>query len=265
MNFSNNVVWVTGGGSGIGAAVAKMFASAGAHVIVSDRDREAGERTVEGIARAGHHAHAEPLDVTDEAAVEAVVAAAIGRHGGIDHVIACAGAASRHTIPQMSLEAWRRVIDVNLTGVFLTARAAVPALDRRGGGSVTVISSVAAEHIAFWSGVHYAASKTALIGLVRHAAFELGVRNIRVNALGPGPMSNRMGGGRIDEERLTATARNLPLQRVVEPEDVANVCLFLASPLARAIAGVYLPVDCGFLTGRGASLKAYFEAHGETL
>jgi NAD(P)-dependent dehydrogenase (short-subunit alcohol dehydrogenase family) len=118
-------------------------------------------------------------------------------------------------------------------------------------------------HIAYQSGAHYAASKSALTGLVRHAAFELGRRQIRVNAVGPGPMTNRMGGGETEVERRRATIRNLPLQRMVEPSDVANVCLFLASPAARAITGVYLPVDNGFLTGRGAAYARYFEAHEE--
>jgi len=265
MDFRDRVMWVTGGGSGIGAAIAKAFAKAGAHVIVSDIDRDAGERAVAAIAAEAGSAEAHVLDVTDSGALELVARSAIDEHGGIDHVVACAGTASRYTIAQMSPDAWRRVIDVNLTGAFLTTKAAVPAIAKRGGGTITVISSVAAEHIAFWSGIHYAASKTGLIGFARHAAFELGIQNVRVNALGPGPMSNRMGGGRVPEERVAAARRNLPLQRVVEPEDVANVCLFLASPYARAITGVYLPVDCGFLTGRGASYRGYFEAHGEEI
>ncbi|MGH7009488.1 MAG: SDR family NAD(P)-dependent oxidoreductase, partial [Caulobacteraceae bacterium] len=156
-------------------------------------------------------------------------------------------------------------IDVNLTGAFIAIKCAEPRLIERGGGSITLISSIAAEHIAYLSGVHYAASKTALIGLARHAAFELGRRNIRVNVVGPGPMTNRMGGGVVDPERRKATARNLPLQRMVEPEDIAEACAFLASGAARAITGVYLPVDSGFLTGRGVSYPRYFEGHGEAL
>lgn len=155
------------------------------------------------------------------------------------------------------------MIDVNLTGAFLPIKAAQGAIAARGGGSITLISSIAADHIAYLSGVHYASSKAALIGLVRHAAFELGRRGVRVNTVGPGPMSNRMGGGPSDPERQKASARNLPLQRVVEPQDIAEVCAFLASPAARAVTGVYLPVDCGFLTGRGVNYRAYFDAHDE--
>lgn len=263
MDFTNQTIWVTGGGSGIGAAVARSFAAAGGTVIVSDIDRQHGEEVVDDIRNHGGFAEARALDVTDYPALEATVEFASRYHGGIDHVIACAGVASRHTINQMSPETWRRVIDVNLTGAFLVTKAARAAMAERGDGSVAVVSSVAAEHVAYLSGAHYAASKTALVGFVRHAAFELGARNIRVNAVGPGPMSNRMGGGRFPDDRLKAMAQNLPLQRVVEPEDVANACLFLASPLARAITGVYLPVDGGFLTSRNAPYRAYFEAHEE--
>jgi NAD(P)-dependent dehydrogenase (short-subunit alcohol dehydrogenase family) len=191
------------------------------------------------------------------------VAEIVETAGGLDHVVSAAGIAARPTITQMPPETWRRVIDVNLTGAFLAIKYAEAAITARGGGSITLISSVAAAHVAYLSGVHYAASKTALTGLVRHAAFELGRKQVRINAVGPGPMSNRMGGGVSDPERRAAAARNVPLQRVVEPEDVAEVCAFLASPAARAITGVYLPVDCGFLTGRGVQYAPYFTAHDE--
>lgn len=263
MSFRGQAALVTGGGSGIGAAVARRFAEAGAAVTIADVKVAEAEALAAALRGEGHACEAVSLDVTDAAALDASVARIAAQQGGLDHVVACAGIASRHTIPQMSAETWRRVIDVNLTGAFLTIKAAQGALAARGGGSITVISSIAADHIAYLSGVHYASSKSALIGLVRHAAFELGRRGIRVNTVGPGPMSNRMGGGQGDPERQKAAARNLPLQRVVEPEDIAEVCAFLASPAARAITGVYLPVDSGFLTGRGVNYHGYFDAHDE--
>lgn len=257
------VVLVIGGGSGIGAAVARKFGRLGARVTVGDIDGGRAESAAVEIRDAGGAAAGRGLDVTDAAALEAAVAEIVARDGGLDHLVCCAGIASRHTIPQMPPETWRRVIDVNLTGAFLAIKYGQAAIAARGGGTITVISSIAAEHIAYLSGVHYASSKAGLTGLVRHAAFELGRKQIRINAVGPGPMSNRMGGGAIDPERSRASARNLPLQRVVEPEDIAEVCGFLASPAARAVTGVYLPVDCGFLTGRGVRYEPYFEAHDE--
>ncbi|HEX3920118.1 MAG TPA: SDR family oxidoreductase [Caulobacteraceae bacterium] len=263
MGFEGQVAFVTGGGAGIGAAVARRFAQGGAAVVIADVKGDIAAATAAAIRDEGLAAEGVELDVTDEVALEACVAGIVARHGGLDHAVASAGIASRHTIPQMPVETWRRVIDVNLTGAFLTTKFAQGPIAARGGGSITVISSVAAEHVAYLSGVHYAASKTALVGMVRHAAFELGRKGIRVNALGPGPMSNRMGGGVSDPARRAAAARNVPLQRVVEPEDLGEVCAFLASRGGRAITGVYLPVDCGFLTGRGVNYRGYFDAHDE--
>jgi NAD(P)-dependent dehydrogenase (short-subunit alcohol dehydrogenase family) len=253
---------VTGAGSGIGAAVAERFARGGAHVGVLDTNQAGAQATVERLVAEGLSAEALVCDVTDAEALEAAIGGLATARGGLDAAVCAAGVSSRHTIPQMDAKAWRRVIEVNLTGAFLGLKSAA-AHASPAGAAITVISSVAAEHIAYLSGVHYASSKAGLTGLVRHAAFELGRRNIRVNAVGPGPMSNRMGGGPIDPSRQAVSARNLPLQRVVEPSDIGEVCWFLSSPAARAVTGVYLPVDCGFLTSRGAPYEAYFEAHGE--
>lgn len=263
MNFAGETILVTGGGSGIGAAVATAFASCGAKTVIVDLKLAEAEDTAAALRERGHIAIARCVDVTDAAALSECVHAIEKECGGIKHVVACAGIASRHTIPQMGAEDWRRVVDVNLTGSFLAIKATEAAIAARGGGSITLISSVAAEHVAYFSGVHYAASKTGQVGLVRHAAFELGRKGIRVNAVGPGPMSNRMGGGAFSDERQKAMSRDIPLQHIVKPEDIANVCLFLASPLARAVTGVYLPVDCGFLTSRGQPYRTYFDLHDE--
>jgi 3-oxoacyl-[acyl-carrier protein] reductase len=252
---------ITGAGRGIGAAVARRFAAGGAHVSVVDRDAAGVATVVDELRQAGGHVEGHVCDVTDEAALSEVMRSAAAA-GGVDAVVCSAGVAGRHTIPQMTADDWRRVIEVNLTGAFLALKTAA-AHAAPSGASITMISSIAAQHIAYQSGAHYASSKAGLTGLVRHAAFELGRRNIRVNAVGPGPMTNRMGGAPPNPARHAAIARELPLQHLVEPDDIAEVCWFLASPGARAITGVYLPVDAGFLTSRGVAYRPYFEAHGE--
>lgn len=259
LSFKGKVVLVTGAASGIGAAAAQAFSRAGARVVAADVRSCA--QTMDDLSISGGEAEACDLDVTDAPAVEAALDGIRARFGGLHHVVNCAGLATRHTLAQMPVETWRQVIDVNLTGSFILLKSAERHLADSGGGSITLISSVAAKHVAFLSGAHYAASKTAQLGLVRQAAFELGRHGIRVNAIGPGHMTNRMGGGRHPPDALDAAARKMPLQRVVEPEDVADACLFLASPMARVITGIYLPVDAGFLTARGQSPHAYFEAH----
>jgi len=261
--FESSVVLVAGGGSGIGAAVAERFGGGGAQVVIGDIRGDRASETAARLRGSGLACDSFAVDVSQEREVERWLDEVVARHGGLDHLVDCAGISGRLTIPQMTVEQWRRVIDVNLTGAFVLLKLSQPHLAQRGGGSITVISSVAADHIAYLGGVHYAASKTALTGLVRHAAFEMGRQNIRVNAVGPGPMRNAMGGRERSLEDRQAAARNVPLQQVVEPQDIAEACAFLASPAARMVTGVYLPVDGGFLTGRGVNYRRYFELHGE--
>ncbi|MCP5431969.1 MAG: SDR family oxidoreductase [Alphaproteobacteria bacterium] len=264
ISFAGKVALVTGAAAGIGAALARGFAGAGAKVLLCDVLDEKGEAEAASIRKAGGEARYVRLDVSDETAIGALVGEVAREWGGIDVLLSNAGIAGTYTIPQLPGEHWRRVLEVNLSASFYLTKAVAPSMRARGGGTILVTSSVAAEHVAYFSGAHYATTKTALIGFVRHAAFELGRHRIRVNALLPGPMANRMGAaGRHSDGRLAATAANMPLQRAVEPEDVAHAALFLASPYASAITGVALPVDVGFLTGRGVALAPYFALHGE--
>ncbi|NWG46332.1 MAG: SDR family oxidoreductase [Alphaproteobacteria bacterium] len=266
IDFKDRVVLVTGAAAGIGAATARAFAHAGARVLLLDLLEEAGEAEAAALRQRGLAARFRPLDVADEADIGVMVAEVTAAWGGVDVVFSNAGIAGTFTIPQLTGEHWRRVLEVNLSASFYLTKAVTPSMIERGGGSIIITSSVAAEHVAYYSGVHYATTKTALKGFVRHAAFELGRHQIRVNAIGPGPMSNRMyAGGRHEAERLEAMAQNQPLQRPVEPEDIAHAAAFLASPLASAITGVYLPVDGGFLTGRNASQRGYFKVHNEEM
>ncbi|MBV9860563.1 MAG: SDR family oxidoreductase [Alphaproteobacteria bacterium] len=252
-DFSGRVVLVTGGGSGIGAATCRAFARAGARVAVLDRDAAAAQRVA---AEAGGEAHA--LDVADAAAFAGLAQGIAEAAGGIDVLVNCAGTITRHTIEKMPAEAWDRVIAVNLGGVFNGIQAVLPHMRRRGGGSIVNIASVAGKRISFGGGANYTASKAGLIGFTRHAAYELAPDKIRVNAVCPGPTATPFTGALPTAEQKAARAKKIPLGRVVEPEDIADVVLFLAGDAARMCTGIAIDVDGGLLISNDIPYEEYF-------
>jgi NAD(P)-dependent dehydrogenase (short-subunit alcohol dehydrogenase family) len=256
--FAGKVALVTGGGNGIGAATCRAFAAAGAEVAVIDRDREAAERVAAGIAAGGGKAAAHALDVADGTAFRRVVETVAAQTGGLDILVNCAGTMIRRTLDAMRQEDWERVLAVNLTGAFYGIQAALPHLRRRGGGAIVNIASIAGRRISFGGTANYTASKAGLLGLTRHAAYELGPDNIRVNAVCPGPTATAFGGAAPTPEQKAERARAIPLGRMVEPEDIADAVLFLAGPAARMITGIALDVDGGVLISNNVPYDAYF-------
>ena len=240
MPLAGHVALVTGGGTGIGAAVAVRFAAEGGSVVLMGR-RAA---PLEAVAA---HTGAVPVagDVTSPDDVRRALAVAVERFGGLDVVVNNAGAESGD---------WDEALAVHVTAPYLLAEAAVPRLVERGGGAIVNVSSVAGL-VAGPGGPAYGASKAAVIALTRSLAVRYGPQGIRVNALCPGwvrtPMSERemdglaaaRGIGREDAFRLVSS--DLPLRRVAEPEEIAAACLFLASPEASFVTGAVLVVDGG--------------------
>ncbi|WP_211861197.1 SDR family NAD(P)-dependent oxidoreductase [Neoroseomonas soli] len=236
-------VLVTGGARGIGRAVADAFAARGARVCILDRDTVPD--TPEGWLRVAGN-------VADAAEVEAAFAAMDAAWGGVDVALANAGFSMNTPTLDLSVEDWRRTVDVNLTGAFLTAQAAGRRMVRDGAGLILFTSSLygtigGAERAA------YCSTKAAVANLARSLACEWGPRGVRVNALAPGYtettlVSDLVARGRLDPAALTARA---PLRRLVQPEEVAALACFLASPAASAITGAVLPVDAGW-TANGA-------------
>ncbi|HMD63002.1 MAG TPA: SDR family NAD(P)-dependent oxidoreductase [Stellaceae bacterium] len=255
--FVGKVAVVTGGGNGIGAATCRAFAAAGARVAVLDRAAEAAEALAKEIAGRGGHATAHAVDVADRGAFAAAAAEIAEAAGGIDILVNGAGTTVRRMIPEMSPEDWDRVIAVNLTGSFNGIQAVLPYMRRRGGAIVNV-ASIAGQRISFGGTANYSASKAGLLGLTRHAAYELAPDGIRVNAVCPGPTATGFGGAMPSEETKAARARKIPLGRMCEPEDIADPILFLAGHAARMITGVALTVDGGVLVKNDTPYEEYF-------
>jgi NAD(P)-dependent dehydrogenase (short-subunit alcohol dehydrogenase family) len=257
-DFAGKVALVTGGGNGIGAATCRAFAAAGARVAVLDRNAAAAEAVAAEIKGRNGAAAAHAIDVADRVAFTALAASIAEASGGIDILVNGAGTTVRRMIGEMGAEDWDRVIAVNLTGAFNGIQAVLPHMRRRGGGAIVNIASIAGQRISFGGTANYSASKAGLLGLTRHAAYELAPEGIRVNAVCPGPTATGFGGAIPSEEAKAVRAQKIPLGRMCEAEDIADPILFLASHAARMITGVALNVDGGVLIKNDTPYEEYF-------
>src|SRR6266436_4685651 len=257
-DFTGKIALVTGGGNGIGAATSRAFAAAGAQVAILDRNAAAAEAVAAEITRGNGHAAAYALDVVDRDALARLTEAVTEGWGGIDILVNGAGTTVRRMIGEMGAEDWERVIAVNLTGAFNGIQAVLPHMRARGGGAIVNIASIAGQRISFGGTANYTASKAGLLGLTRHAAYELAPDGIRVNAVCPGPTATGFGGAMPTVEAKAARALKIPLGRMCEPEDIAGPILFLASGAARMITGVVLTVDGGVLVKNDVPYDEYF-------
>ena len=256
-DFSGKVALVTGGGNGIGAATCHAFAAAGARVVVLDRDAAAAERVAAEITGRNGKAEAYGLDVSDREGFARLAAGITEAAGGIDILVNGAGVTVRRMIGEMGAEDWDRVI-ANLTGAFNGIRAVLPHMRARGGGAIVNIASIAGQRISFGGTANYSASKAGLLGLTRHAAYELAPDHIRVNAVCPGATATAFGGAMPTAGSKAERARKIPLGRMCEPEDIADPILFLASDAARMITGVAPTVDGGLLIKNDTPYEEYF-------
>jgi NAD(P)-dependent dehydrogenase (short-subunit alcohol dehydrogenase family) len=246
--FDGRTVLVTGGNSGIGRAAATAFAAEGGRVVLGARRKEEGDRVVEEIRAAGGEALFVPTDVTVEAEIERLVAAAVDTYGGLDVAFNNAGGGSAFgPVHEQTEAAFRGDVDLNLTSVFLSMRHEIPALLARGGGAI-VNNSSQLGMVGIAGAGPYVAAKHAVIGLTRTAALELAQSGVRVNALVSAgvdtPMFRTTMGA--TPEGAAAIAGLHPLGRVAQPEEVARVVLFLASDEASFVTGAPIVVDGGW-------------------
>jgi len=251
MRFDNKCVLVTGGGSGIGRAVCLAFARAGADVGVADVSLGGAETTAQEVRKSGGKAAALRVDVTDPDSVQATVNQAVAALGRVDVLVNSAGV--REIVPflQLPFAEWQRVIATNLTGTFLCSQAVARHLVAQGrGGKIVNLASVAGL-MAVPNRAAYVSSKHAVVGLTKEMAMELADKNIQVNAVAPGVVRTSMTESYFDKaEIVEGLKRAHPAGRWAQPEEIANLVLFLASPEADFITGATFPIDGGFMAGK---------------
>jgi len=254
--FAGQVALITGAASGIGRACAVRFAQEGANIACLDFD---GARNAEAAAECRAlevQALALNCDVTKPEDIRAAVAAALVEWGRIDVLVASAGIYTGAPLPDVSLRQWQRLIDINLTGVFLSNQAVAPILMEQRSGSIINISSMAGK-TSWPASAEYSASKSGVIGLTRSVAMELAPYGVTVNAVCPGNTLTEMvrnvagavGGrdGLTAEEWLQVRANDCPMKRLAEPWEIAGVVAFLASPDSRYLTGQAIEVDGGMI------------------
>jgi NAD(P)-dependent dehydrogenase (short-subunit alcohol dehydrogenase family) len=248
MRLENKVALITGGASGMGASMARIFAREGAKVAVCDMLEDEGKRVVDEITRANGAAIFQRLDVASEAEWQAAVAATVAAFGRLDILVNDAGISGSAVEDLFDSAAWDKIMAVNATGTFLGMKFAIPLMQAAGGGSIVNISSISG--VTGQRGIHvaYNASKGAVRTLTKAAAVQHGRDNIRVNSVHPGLMPPMRTSGRTADPVVRAKMlEGVPLRRDGQVEEVANAVLFLASDEASYITGVELYVDGGFL------------------
>ncbi len=243
----NKVALVTGAASGIGRATALRLAEKGCRVVCGDLNATAAEQTAAAIRTAGGLALALALDVAKSESVAAFVQTAVREYGRVDYLVNCAGIWEQVPLVELDEARWDRMLAVNLKGTYLCCQAAVTHMLRAGEGAIVNLASVAGRNGGNYCGAHYAASKGGVVAMSMQMAKELGPLGIRVNTVAPGPVESPMTASwpaAVKEGIVTRT----PLRRLGEPDDIAQVIVFLLSPAARHICGETIEVNGGLFT-----------------
>ena len=252
--IAGKVAIVTGGGSGIGRAVAIRFAAEGAAVAVADIVAGNAVAVAAEIGAEGGRAFGMGVDVTDPAQVRALVDRAVSEFGGIDVLMTAAGVLGFGSVVETEPDSWNRIIGVNLTGTYLCARAVIPWMVERGGGSIVTVSSSTGAHDAAPGTAAYVASKGGVAMLTKAMSVDHARQGIRANAIAPGPTDTPMLGSVMTPEELRAFGEAMPVGRLAQPAELAAAALFLASDEASYVTGAVLAVDGGQTAKVGMTL-----------
>jgi NAD(P)-dependent dehydrogenase (short-subunit alcohol dehydrogenase family) len=256
-------VAVTGAASGLGFAIAEVLADCGAHVTLADLDADRLEAATASLVRRGAAARSFVVDVSDESRVQALIEDVVAAEGGLDTVFANAGIAlvpgfaveGGQTLDTVESSVWHGVLGVNLDGVLFTMKHAAAIMKRQGSGRIVVTSSNAGLRAEPEVCYGYAASKAAIINLVRQAALELAPYGVHVNAICPGPFKGTRIGGGVTENPTAELehmwTRTVPLGRMADPEELKGLALLLASPASSFMTGAAYLVDGGTMVQAG--------------
>ncbi|MDG2243223.1 MAG: SDR family NAD(P)-dependent oxidoreductase [Rhodospirillaceae bacterium] len=250
--MTKSTVLISGAGIGIGKGIAEAFAEANYRVIATDVLAEEGTRVVDTLAASGAEAEFHEMDVTNTGQVNTVIKNIEKAHGPITTLVCNAGIAKKIPLNTMTDDQWDLTIDVDLKGMIRMIRSAAPAMREAKTGSIVCLASIVGTAYGWDEHVPYSAAKAGVSGLVRGVAIELAKDGIRANGIAPGfirtaqtldPVHS------VGEEGLNAVAPSIPLGRVGDPSDIADVAVFLASEKARYITGQTITVDGGVLVG----------------
>lgn len=246
--LENKVAIITGAGSGIGKATALLFAKEGAKVVVSDINVEHGKEVVDEITAAGGEAHFVKADSSSPEDNERLVKETVSHFGALHIAVNNAGIGGEiNKVGDMSVEGWNKVLAINLSGVFYGMKFQIPEMVKAGSGSVINIASILGQ-AGFANSAGYVAAKHGVVGLTKSAGWEYARENVRVNSIGPGFIYT----GLVNEESMGKDAINFleskhAFGRLGQPEEIAALCLFLASDASSFITASYYPVDGGYL------------------
>jgi len=243
-DFTGKVAIVTGGGQGMGRAVAQRLLEGGASVVVNDKNADNARKVADAL---GNNAVAVPGDVTIKADVDAVVEKTVETFGALDILVNNAGILFSTTLENMEEDEWDLVINVNMKGTYLFSRAVLPHMRQAGWGRIINFSSTAGKSVSTLGGPHYTAAKAGILGLTRATAKELAPFGITVNAVCPGLVTTEMVQENVSPECLQKFLDSFPISRICEPEEVAELVAFLASDGAAYITGASLDINGGDL------------------
>jgi len=245
MKLKDKVALITGGARGIGQAIAMNFAREGANIVVADVNLEVAQKTASDIEALGRKALALEMDVTDYAKVEEGINKILDKFGKVDILVNNAGITKDNLILRMSQAEWDAVINVNLKGTFNCIKAVSKPMVKQRSGKIISIASIIGLMGNFGQ-ANYAASKAGIIALTKTVAKELASRNINANAVAPGFIQTEMT-AKLSEDVKKKMMEAIPLSKLGTPDDVANVCLFLASEESNYITGQTITVDGGMV------------------